>query len=503
MNDRPSFRNAVTWAYVMTVGQRGISTLLTVVLAAILGPRDFGLVAMALAYIIFIEMFVAQGMSAAIIQRRDLKRRHLDSVFWLTLAGSLVMTAASIALGPWWAAVNKLSELTPVIAVLSLSVPLKGLTVVQRALLQRRMEFRGLALLGGASALAGGAVGVTMAVCGCGVWSLVAQQLVGSAVATALMWRISDWRPRLRFSWRHARELLGFSGGVFASHLGVYTAGQSDAILMGIFFGPVAVGLYRLAERMLAILLEVTTRPIQTVALPHFSRLVDQPDDLRRGVLTCIRLSAIVAIPALVVTAAAGDQLMAVLGPQWAPAADVLKVVVFVAVAKAVVLFSGPLLLARGLAKSIAALTWIPAVLTAGVIALVGLELGNATVELQIVAVAVARTGVYLIFGGVLRLVVVRIMTRFSMGQLAASLGPGIGAALSAVGTSAAISATGVPSSLPPVAALLLVAGPAAVAATVTLLALDQTARQTIVPRLRCMLPGAGPRPLSRENIYS
>ena len=97
-SQRKSFPHAVKWAYASRMGQRCISLLLTFVLASVLGPKNFGTVAMAMAYILFIEMFVAQGMTAAIVQRKELAREHLDSVFWLVLAAGAVLTGASIAL---------------------------------------------------------------------------------------------------------------------------------------------------------------------------------------------------------------------------------------------------------------------------------------------------------------------------------------------------------------------------------------------------------------------
>ncbi|UCD75707.1 MAG: lipopolysaccharide biosynthesis protein, partial [Phycisphaerales bacterium] len=425
MNGRRSFRHAVKWAYVMTLGQRGIALILTFVLAAILGPKDFGVVAMAMAYILFIEMLVAQGMGAAIIQRRELTSDHLDSVFWLIVAASLILAGVSVALSPWWAAVNDLPELTAVIRVLSLSIPIKGLTVVQHALLQRKMDFRSLALLTGASSVVGGAVGVSLALTGCGVWSLVAQQLTDSAAAALVMWAVSGWRPRLRFSVRRARELLGFSGGVFASQLGVYTAAQADAVLMGIFFGPLAVGLYRLADRLVRVLLEVATRSIQIVSLPHFSSLQDEPERLKDAVLTCIRLSATITIPAMAILAAVGDELMALLGEKWAPSAAVLPVLVIMGSTKAITLFAGPLLLAKGRAKTVAALVWLLSVATAAGILAVGAGMKHAATEAQVVAVALVRTGLFVILHGVVSIIITSKLCRIPARQFATALAPG------------------------------------------------------------------------------
>ena len=481
MSDNPTFRHALKWAYVATLGQRGIVLLLTFVLAAILGPEDFGMVAMATAYIIFIEMFVAQGMGAAIIQRKDLSREHLDSVFWLVVAASIVLSGVSVLLSPWWAAVNGLPELGSVITFLSLSVPIKGLSVVQEALLQRKMDFRNLALLRGAALVIGGAVGVTMALRGFGVWALVGQQLVGSALATAVMWKVSDWRPRLFFSWRRARELFGFSGGMFASQLGVYTAGQSDAILMGIFFGPVAVGLYRLADRLMEAVLEVGTRSIQTVALPHFCSLQDDASGLRAAVLSCIRLSATITIPAMTLLALASDELMLLLGEKWAPAAGVLKIVVFMGMAKSVALFCGPVLLAHGRSNTVATLVWTLAILTTGLIAIVGVSLGAAEVMQQITTVALARTGLFVVIYGAAILVVTNRMCGIPLRRLGGAVFPGSCAALAAVVTVSIIFTGGAPQNVGSFVSLMLIVAPAALAAGITLVALDQTVRDVVV----------------------
>jgi len=425
MEERSTFRHAVKWAFVMTTGQRGIGMLLTFVLAALLGPSEFGLIAMAGAYIIFVEMFVAQGMGAAIIQRKDLKDDHLDSIFWLILGASVVLALISVAISPWWAMVNDLPRLASVISVLSLLIPIKGLTVVQHALLQRKMDFRNLALLSGAASIIGGVVGVSMALSGYGVWSLVAQQLVGSVLATAIMWKVSSWRPRFRFSYSRARELFSFSRGVFASNLGVYAAGQSDAILMGVFFGPIAVGLYRLADRIMDMFLEVATRSIQVVSLPHFASLQNDPPKLRASLLSCIRLSTTITIPGMTILAVSSDQLMALFDEKWAPAASVLKIVVFMGMAKSVAVFCGPVLLAHGRTKTMAALVWVLALLTVGGIAVVGVSFGAADVLQQITAVALARSGLFVfVFGGA-TLIVFNRLCEISMPKLCAALFPG------------------------------------------------------------------------------
>lgn len=455
--------------------------VLTFVLAAVLGPNDFGLIAMAGAYIIFVEMFVAQGMGAAIIQRKDLQDEHLDSIFWLILSGSIVLALISVAISPWWAAVNDLPRLASVISVLSLSIPIKGLTVVQHSLLKRKMDFRSLAILSGVASIIGGVIGVTMALSGYGVWSLVAQQLVSSALATAIMWKVSSWRPRLQFSYRKARELFGFSRGEFASNLGVFTAGQSDAILMGVFFGPIAVGLYRLADRIMNMLLEVGTRSIQVVSLPHFASLQDDPPKLRAALLSCIRLSTAITIPAMTILSVSSDQLMALIDEKWAPAASVIKIVVFMGMAKSVSSFCGPVLQAQGRTKAMAALVWGLALSTMGCIAIVGVLYGASDVLQQITTVAIVRTGLFVAIFGVATLVITNRLCGITMRQLGVALFPGCVSGFAAFLLGEIILSSTIPTSDGSFVALLWIVIPTAVAAGTTLVITDQAVRRLVL----------------------
>ena len=133
---------------------------------------------------------------------------------------------------------------------------------------------------------------------------------------------------------------------------------------MGIFFGPVAVGLYRLADRFMDNLLEVTMRPIGYVSLPFFSRLQNDRPALREAVASCVRTTLILTVPAMAVMAACSDFIMAVMGPDWEPAADVLKLLALVGIGKAVVFFTGPLLFAVARPHLRAVMLWVLAALS-------------------------------------------------------------------------------------------------------------------------------------------
>jgi teichuronic acid exporter len=399
MSKQRSFLNAVKWAYTGNWGERSFSALFTFILAALLGPRDFGMVSIALVYVLFLQMFLDQGLVAALIQRKDLESKHLDAVFWMNLVLSLFLIGLSIGLSRWWATINHAPGVAALISTLSVCLLLQGLAIVQTTLLKREMNFKALSIRSNASVLVGGVVGLGMAFGGFGVWALVGQQIAKDLTAVILLWRLSAWRPHFEFSWPHLKDLMSFSIANFIAQLGIFADSQASSILLGLLFGPVAVGLYRLADRLMNSIVAVATSSIQAVSLPEFSRLQDKPAELQKSALMCIRLSSAITLPALAGLAAVSTPLIACIGPQWAASSDVLKILCALGMALIFAYFTGPLLQAASKPKLLAILEW--ARTTAGIIilVLVGMIVRDGAVNSQIMGIALARfiTTVFLV----------------------------------------------------------------------------------------------------------
>ena len=358
MSEKQSFLGALKWSYIGTWSERGFASLLTIVLAAVLGPKDFGLMATGLIVILFMQMILEQGLTAALIQRPDLDQKHCDTVFWINLCLSLILMIVTIAFSSWWARLNHAPELGRLLSVMSLSLPLEGLSIVQVALLRRQMRFKSLSIRATASTVTGGLVGIAMAFGGFQAWSLVGQQLTDRVVAFGLLWNFGTWRPKFDFSWKHLRDLMPFSFNNFLAQLGTYADFQAGFILLGLLFGPVAVGLYRLADRFVASILSMAVASIQVVSLPQFSRVQDRPEELRQTALACVRLSTAATAPILAGMAAASGDIMAVLGPKWIPATNVFIVLCLVGMIAQLSYFTGPLLQALGRTRDAAILEW-------------------------------------------------------------------------------------------------------------------------------------------------
>jgi O-antigen/teichoic acid export membrane protein len=469
----------------MNSGTRGIATLVTFLLAALLGPGDFGLVAVALVYVSFVRMLLEQGFLTAIIQRENLEDEHLDSAFWLNFVWCLVLTGASVATAGWWAGVNHMPRLDEVIYALSVLIIVEGLGIVQTAVMERALEFKRLALRSNLSVVLGGAVGVPLALAGAGVWALVAQQLVLETTLLAMVWVLSSWRPHLRFSKSHARDLFGFSVSVFAANLAGFVNRRADALLMGIFFGPVAVGLYRLADRIVDVLLEVTMRPVGLVSLPVLSRLQNDPEALRQAVARCLRTTMLIAVPVLLVVLASSRQILAIFGPEWKHAGVALEFLCLVGIGKAIGFFTGPVLFAVSRPRFRAVMLWAMAGVSTLTVFIVGDALRGASVENQVLGMSVSRAVLFLGILVPVNLAIVVYMTGLRLRSLVPSVPGPLLAGAAAIAVAFLLRRAGVDDGLAPFPALVVVGGAASVAALAVLAVFEHEARTRVLELAR------------------
>ncbi len=478
MTEQPTIRRSLGWAVVLSWGQRAITTVFVVVLAALLGPEAYGIVAMALVFLAVIELFLEAGFLTTIVQREQLDKEHLDSAFWLNFFWSLLLAGVSFALAGWWADVNNVPELADVIRVLSILIVITGLTIIQEAYLQRTFAFRKLAIRANAAALSGGVVGLALALWGAGVWSLVAQQITMASVSLVLLWAVSDWRPGLHFSPSHARDLFGFTSGVFLANVGGFVNRRGDALLIGIFFTPAVVGIYRLADRFVDSVLELTMRPVGLVSLPHMSALQRDRAALRDTVAAFTRIAMRTTLPALLVLAACSSYVLAVIGPEWEIGARALELLCIVGIVKGLVYFTGPLLFAVAKPFYRATMLWFLAAVSVATVVVVGYALEDASPQNQLTGMSGARALVSLAVIVPLNLFIIWRFAGLSPRTLARWLPAPLAAGTIAIVAVELVTRTGALDSAPPILALAVAGGLAVALAATTMLALDPDARR-------------------------
>lgn len=343
---------AVSWSALQSVASLLTSTLALVVLSRLLDPSAFGLVALAAVYIAFVQVFVEQGLTDALVQRERLDGEHLDAAFWSSLGAGVLLAGASALAAPLIARWYDQPALAAVIRWLSLGLVFPALSGVQQALLRRRLEFRALALRATAASVVGAVAAVIAAWRGMGVYALVVQTLVTGAVATAVLWGVAEWRPSLRFSGKHFRELFGFGLGVLGTNLLTFVGRNADDLLIGTFLGPVALGYYSVAYRLVRVAAALLRNVTSSAALPAFARLQGDPERIRRAFYQGAHYTSVLAFPAFVGMAVLAPELVrAVFGPQWGPSAPVMRVLAFVGILHTVFAFNTSVMLALGKAS--------------------------------------------------------------------------------------------------------------------------------------------------------
>lgn len=202
---------SIFWAAIQNWGSQAGSLIVFLILARLLPPEDFGLVALANVFITFTQIFLEQGFAAVLIQRQNIETEHINTAFWTQIIIAFLLTAVSLLSANWIAESFNQPQLSPIMKWLSILFIISALTHVQRALIKRKFAFKILAICSLLGVIVSGFVGIAMAFFGYGVWSLVGQQLSYESVELIVLWSASNWRPQWQLSWKHLSDLSNFT----------------------------------------------------------------------------------------------------------------------------------------------------------------------------------------------------------------------------------------------------------------------------------------------------
>jgi PST family polysaccharide transporter len=343
----------VVWSGFQAWFRRIFLFLIFPILARILGPETYGLVALAGVFFALLDVFSEASFGAALEQKRDLEPEHIDAVFWAFLALGLVMAVAGIACAPQVARFFDEPALKAVVSWLTLGILIQSASGVQRSLLRRDLRFKELAQITLAAALLGGTAGIGMAFAGFGVWSLVGQRLLMRLTILVLVWRTSDWRPRLRFSWRHLREVAGFGLSVMGNRILNYLNRQLDQVLVGRALGKIELGYYFNASRLLSEVTNVLVGGYSQIAMPAFARLQDDRSRFHGAYAQAIRYVTLIAFPVFAgLSITAGDFIQVLLGDEWQASAPALRWLALAGIVQSLAYVNSAAILAVGRADT-------------------------------------------------------------------------------------------------------------------------------------------------------
>ncbi len=298
-----------------------------VVLARILTPEDFGLVAMVTAIYTFFRLMRNFGLTDATIQEKELDHGKVSTLFWVNAAFAGVMTLGFMALGPVIAWFYGEPRVTWIAVIISLDLFFGGLATQHRALLKRNFQFYRDAAVEIPSALLGYGAAVFLALHGWGYWALAMRWAVSALVEVVASWMFCRWRPGLPVSGsgvmpmiRFGRNMLGnFSVGYFSNYL--------DKILIGWRYGTLSLGFYDRAYYLFMAPAQKMATPLTHVAVATLSKLRDEPKKYRRYYLNAVSMLAFIGFPlSAVLTVMSRDVVLLLLGPQWGRSARIFSV---------------------------------------------------------------------------------------------------------------------------------------------------------------------------------
>jgi O-antigen/teichoic acid export membrane protein len=334
---------------VQEFSQRGLQLAIGILLARLLGPKEFGLLAMLAIFVAVAQDLVESGLGSALIQRKELTPADECSVFYFNVFAAMCFACLLCLVAPLIAAFYHQPLLTPLTRVWSVVLVINSLGVVQSALMVRALNFKGQAVISVMSTGVSGVVGLSLAWGGWGVWSLVWQQITYGSVRAVLLWLLNSWRPRWLFSYPSLRAMFGFGSGMVAASLVGSAFENLYSVVIGRFYTPVALGFYNRASTLQDIASRLLSSIANRVTFPVFSQLQHDPARLKRGLQKAMTTLVFAQFPMMIgLAVVARPMVLLLLGEKWEPCIPYLQLLCFAGLFYPMHLLNLSVLMARG-----------------------------------------------------------------------------------------------------------------------------------------------------------
>ena len=331
------------------IGRHIFQFVTTVVLARLLVPEDFGLIAMISVFTGFAGTFTQIGLGAALVQNQNVEERHYSSVFWLNVATGFFLMICVAASGPLIAAFYSEPRLSNLTIVVALCFFVGSFNIVQLAILRRKLNFRLLAGIEIVSALVGDVGAIALALSGYGVWSLACKPLLATVITAISAWKLTGWRPQFQLDRSAVRDLLNFSSNALGFSASTYWISNADNLLIGKFIGPVGLGLYARAYNLMLLPVLELFNVVSRVMFPAFSRIQEDKTRIKRIYLKAVGATSLFIFPMMWgLFVVSNDFVQALYGPKWHAVVPILEILCLVGLAEYMSATTGWLFLSLG-----------------------------------------------------------------------------------------------------------------------------------------------------------
>ena len=331
MSDNLSSKGTVIsnliWRFAERCGAQGVAFVVSLVLARLLAPEDYGTIALVTVFTTILQVFVDSGLGNALIQKKDADDVDFSSVFYFNVIVCSILYLGMYLAAPTLAAFYDDPDLVPVIRVLSLTLVISGVKNVQQAYVSRTMQFKRFffATLGGTIGAA--VLGIAIAYMGYGVWALVAQQIFNAAVDTLILWITVKWRPKWVFSFKRLKELLSFGWKLLVSALLDTTYNQLRQLIIGKLYTTSDLAYYNKANQFPNLIVTNINTAIDSVVFPAMSMQQDDPQRVKAMTRRAIKTSVYIMAPMMLGMAAVAEPMIRLLiTEKWLPCVPYLRI---------------------------------------------------------------------------------------------------------------------------------------------------------------------------------
>ena len=322
------------WRFAERCGAQGVQFIVSIVLARLLAPELFGVIALITVFTNILQVFVDSGLGSALIQKKDADDLDFSSVFYFNFAMCSILYIAMFFLAPFIDKViynGEYDNLTTYIRVLSLVLVISGVKNIQQAYVSRKMIFKKFffATLGGTIIAA--IVGILMAYRGLGVWAIIAQNLVNKTIDTCVLWFTVKWRPKLMFSFKRLKGLWSYGWKLLCSALIDTVYNNLRQLLIGKFYTSSDLSFYNRGKQFPEVVVTNINTSIDSVLLPAMSKEQDDKTHVKAMTRRSIKTSSFIMWPLMMGLAAVGNNLISlILTDKWLPCVPYLYVFCFV-----------------------------------------------------------------------------------------------------------------------------------------------------------------------------
>jgi O-antigen/teichoic acid export membrane protein len=266
---------ALIWDFFGKLSTQGMGFIVTIVLARLLDPSDFGLIAMIMVVVGMAQVFTDIGLGGALIQRKEVSQTHYSSVFYFNIAAAILLTLLTYFSAESIASFYENQRLIPLIETISALFIFSAFGSVQTIKLRKQLKYAHITKAAFVSSILSGVIGITLALYDAGVWSLVAQLLSQSIFNSAILWFIASWRPSLLFSLTALKQLWSFGFRMFLSSLlsAIYT--RVDYLIIGKMFPAATLGYFQRAKQFNLLIIQYTSGSLMSVLFPILSQIQD------------------------------------------------------------------------------------------------------------------------------------------------------------------------------------------------------------------------------------